>query len=75
MIYTDKIHLVADSLNELHCFAIKIGLKINWFQNNKKHPHYDIWGKMLIKAIKNGAIIIKSKELVLISKTLISNGL
>jgi len=44
MTYTDRIHLVADSLVELHAFAEKIGLKRCYFENkrNKNHPHYDL---------------------------------
>jgi len=64
MIYTDKIHLITDSLDELHYFANKIRLKKDWFQNHKRHPHYDIWGTMYMKAIANGAIIISSKNLI-----------
>ena len=70
MVYTDKIHLVADTLEELHSFAANIGLKINWFQNHPNHPHYDIWGVVLKKAMSNGAIVISSKELIIISKNL-----
>jgi len=43
MIYTDGIHLVSDISNaELHRFAKKIGLKREWFQDKKGHPHYDL---------------------------------
>jgi len=67
MIYTDKTHLIADSLNELHAFAKEIGLKPEWFQDHEKHPHYDIWGGMITKAIKHGAIVVSGKEIVKIS--------
>ena len=70
MIYTDKIHLVADSINELHKFAIFIELKKCYYHGFKKgHPHYDLTNnKILNKAIDNGAIIKNSKEILLISK-------
>jgi hypothetical protein len=43
MIYTDGTHLVSDiSDAELHRFARKIGLKREWFQDKKGHPHYDL---------------------------------
>lgn len=43
MIYTDNIHLVADSLEELHDYAEKIGLGRHRFEGVKKgHPHYDL---------------------------------
>lgn len=64
MVYTDKIHLIADTLEELHSFAANIGMKAEWFQNHKRHPHYDIWGTMLKKALSSGAVVISSKDLV-----------
>lgn len=45
MILTDGVHLVSDtSLEELHAFAAKIGLKRCWFSNKrgKRLPHYDL---------------------------------
>lgn len=37
-------HMVADSLDELHWMAEKIGMERRWFQRPPKasHPHYDI---------------------------------
>jgi hypothetical protein len=70
MVYTDGIHLVADSLRELHKFAFTIGLKPQWFQNHKKHPHYDIWGLKLKLAIKKGCKRVTKKELLLKSSKL-----
>lgn len=65
MIYTDGTHLITDDpIDELHIFAEKIGLKRTWFQNHPRHPHYDIWGSKVRKAINNGAMFISSKELV-----------
>jgi len=46
-IYFDGIHLLSDeSLNELHAFAQRVGLKRVWFQA-KRIPHYDVFGKMV----------------------------
>ncbi len=67
MILLDKIgHLVSDtSLEELHEFAKKMGLQKFWFQEGKgKHPHYDIWGTMRMKAIKLGATLVSSKDII-----------
>ena len=68
MIYTDNIHMIADSLEELHTFAASIGMQREWFQNKKRHPHYDVFGIMLKHAISNGAVVIDSKELLKKSK-------
>jgi hypothetical protein len=70
MVYTDKIHMVADSLEELHDFATHIGLKRNWFQNHSRHPHYDLWGTRLESALNRGAVVVDSKEIVRISHRL-----
>ena len=48
-------HLVADSLSELHAFAKRMGLRREWFQGQRKHPHYDVTDTMRDKAIALGA--------------------
>lgn len=63
MIVTDGVHLLADSLSELHEFAEIIGLKREWFQP-KSSPHYDIWGIMKKKAIKAGAKLVSIEIIV-----------
>ncbi len=70
MVYTDKIHLVADHMEELHHFAAKIGLKLEQFQRHSRHPHYDLWGSKRESALKNGAVVVGSKEIVRISHKL-----
>ncbi len=40
-VYTDHVHLVADTLPELHAFARKLGLRPEWF-HDERHPHYDL---------------------------------
>lgn len=73
-------HMMADTLKELHEMADKIGIKRKWFQDHKKYPHYDIsLGKRNI-ALANGAIEMKSTELLKLmrgkfeNKNQISNG-
>ena len=65
MIYIDnRGHMVANTLDELHRFARKIGLKRTWFQD-KKHPHYDLTTQRMIdKAIINGAVPVSSREII-----------
>jgi hypothetical protein len=72
MIYVDKVHMVADSIEELHSFAETIGLKRHFFEGVRKgHPHYDLTNKIIMaKAIENGATIVGSKKIVEISHKL-----
>jgi hypothetical protein len=48
-------HLVADSLDELHIFARKLGLRPSWFQVNASYPHYDITESLRQRALSLGA--------------------
>src|SRR5258708_25147305 len=48
-------HLTADTVEELHEFAVrKLGLKRSWFQDGR-HPHYDLTEGMRYKALRLGA--------------------
>lgn len=50
-------HLWANDLEELHTFAKRIGLKQEWFQDHKGHPHYDIKSPAIrAKAMDAGAV-------------------
>jgi len=62
-VYTDKIHLIADTEEELHKFAHKIGLKKEWFQSHA-FKHYDLMGSKTTDAIRNGAIYRTTKQLI-----------
>lgn len=64
MVYCDGVHLIADSISELHQFAVQIGLKRCWFENkrHKKQPHYDVKGIMVKRVFDNGAIKVKLKS-------------
>lgn len=55
-------HIFADTEEELHLFAARLGLNKGWFQNNK-YPHYDLNGfKGHKKALSMGAILVSTKE-------------
>lgn len=87
MIYTDKIHLVADTVNELHAFAQRIGLARCWFEGTKKgHPHYDLVNRKNIPlynfalkkkyidlALENGAVVVDPRRIPEISKNSLKN--
>lgn len=48
-------HLVADSTDELHAFADRLGLRRQWFQVRSTYPHYDVTAAMQKKALRLGA--------------------
>ncbi len=49
-------HLWADSLEELHAMARKIGMRPAWFQDKQDFPHYDLVPPRRAHAVKLGAI-------------------
>jgi hypothetical protein len=49
-------HLVADTLAELHAFALSLGLNPAWFQGNASYPHYDITTNKRAEALRLGAL-------------------
>jgi hypothetical protein len=52
-------HLQADSADELHAFALKLGLKREWFQAKAGRPeldHYDVTEAKRLQALELGAL-------------------
>lgn len=75
MIYVDALinwgwrlgpscHLVADSLEELHAFAARLGMRRSWFQDDPKLPHYDLTVKRRARAVELGAVELDRREMV-----------
>lgn len=58
-------HMLADSVEELHEMAAKVGLKRKWFQNHGM-PHYDLCQQKRQKAVELGAVEIGNREVVAI---------
>ncbi|RYZ63047.1 MAG: DUF4031 domain-containing protein [Chitinophagaceae bacterium] len=58
-------HLLADTEEELHEMAAKIGMKRSWFQVGGKAemPHYDLVASRRKRAVALGAIEINRKQL------------
>lgn len=71
MIYVDTpfdgwCHMVADSLEELHTFAERLGINRARFQNKPKRPHYDLRPKKRKKAIELGAVEVQRRDLMMV---------
>lgn len=56
-------HMIADTLDELHVMAERVGMKREWFQNHDT-PHYDLSLSKRALAVQYGAIEISSRQLV-----------
>lgn len=59
-------HMIADTLDELHKMADKIGVARKWFQGD----HYDICQSKKTLAIQHGAISVDMREIVAVRKRL-----
>lgn len=55
-------HLTADTLEELHKLAARIGLRREWFQDHRVHPHYDLTASKRELALAAGAVFVPAKE-------------
>jgi hypothetical protein len=56
-------HMLADTVEELHEMAARIGLKREWFQDHARHPHYDICQSKRRAAIEAGAVELSNHQL------------
>lgn len=61
--YPKACHLVADTVRELHIFAMRLSLRRGWFQKNTI-PHYDLTANKRAQALRFGALEITDKRLV-----------
>ncbi len=80
MIFSDNIHLIADTIAELHDFASKVGMPRSSFRGKAKHhPHYDLINKKTKLGVRNrdgieyrriakdmGAQIVTTREIIAI---------
>ncbi len=56
-------HMMADTLDELHAMAERIGMKREWFQP-KSSPHYDVSLARRAQAIEHGALVADKYKIV-----------
>lgn len=62
-------HLTADTLDELHAFAARIGLRPEWFQDHRIAPHYDLSPKRHAAALALGAELVPMRVQILRMRT------
>ena len=56
-------HLMTDGpIEELHRFAAQLGLRREWFQDDRLHPHYDLTAGKRIQALAHGAVFVSAIE-------------
>lgn len=55
--------MTADTLDELHAFALRIGLRRTWFQPHAISPHYDLTVGRRAAAVRAGAVEMSFREL------------
>jgi hypothetical protein len=51
-------HLMADTLDELHAFAERLGLRREKFQDKTSGAHYDVPAPLREEALRLGAVAI-----------------
>ena len=54
--WSSACHMFADSLDELHAMASKLGLRREWFQGGDSLQHYDLTGGKRQQAVRLGAV-------------------
>jgi len=63
--YSHSCHMTADTIDELHQMAARLGLKRSWFQAHKTNPalhHYDLTASKRALAVRYGAKELTFRE-------------
>lgn len=60
--YGDSCHLTADTEDELHAFAARLGMRRAWFQDRRDYPHYDLTASKRARAVAMGAKEVTARE-------------
>lgn len=55
-------YMIADSEDELHAMAERVGIKRQWFQERSPISHYDVTPKRRAKVVASGAIALSSES-------------
>ena len=56
-------HLIADSVEELLEFAVRMGMRPEWFQA-KSTPHFDLTAEGRKLAVEHGAVELGNRQLI-----------
>ncbi|MFT4248855.1 MAG: DUF4031 domain-containing protein [Pseudomonas sp.] len=67
-------HLLADTLDELHAVAARLGIPRRAFQNKPSGAHYDVPAEMRAQAIRLGAVPVSRHTDRGLLRTLIANA-
>jgi hypothetical protein len=62
-------HMIADTLDELHNMAERIGMQRRWFQP-RSFPHYDLSEPKRALAVQAGAVEVDRREIAAIMRRL-----
>lgn len=68
-------HMLADTPEELHAMAEKLGLHRKWYQRDASTPHYDVCKSKRVLAIELGAIECNRREIVEVIRRIRKNKL
>ena len=55
--------MIADSVEELKAFAVRMGMRVEWFQP-RSSPHFDLTADGRDLAIRHGAVELTNREFV-----------
>jgi hypothetical protein len=55
-------HLLADTNEDLHAFAARLGLRRSWFQASASGPHYDLTAQKRDLAVRLGAVELDDRS-------------
>ena len=55
-------HLTCATLDDLHAFAARLGLRREWFQDHPIAPHYDLTATKRALALHYGAVFVPARR-------------
>ncbi len=55
-------HMYADTPEELHAIAARLGLRREWFQDDARLPHYDLVEPQRAQAVELGAVEVAKRH-------------